>query len=265
MPFVVGIWEAQNGRVDAELARLFEDYYRQAFRQVLLIQPSFHRVVPVHESVRVDMEIHPCESAGEIVRGAQAWGVIDCICRVQKALVGEACGHPLDVCMILSRTPGAFNDSPGVRALSLPEALATLERASRAGLVHSVSNVREEVTYICNCCTCACGILRGVAELGLANVVARSAFVNRVDETCCVGCETCLGACQFSALSLEAGVSRVDEVRCVGCGVCVPVCPEGALALVRRPPEQVLPIPDHESDWRMQRSRARGLGVEWER
>ena len=29
----------------------------------------------------------------KIVANAQAWGVLDCICRVQKALIGEACQH----------------------------------------------------------------------------------------------------------------------------------------------------------------------------
>ena len=31
MPFVVGIYEMQGTTIDAELARLFEDYYQQAF------------------------------------------------------------------------------------------------------------------------------------------------------------------------------------------------------------------------------------------
>jgi electron transport complex protein RnfB len=71
MPFVVGIYEMQIGRMDAELARLFEDYYRKVFGQVLRVEPSVHRVIPVGESVRVDMEIRPYESASEIVAGAQ--------------------------------------------------------------------------------------------------------------------------------------------------------------------------------------------------
>jgi electron transport complex protein RnfB len=56
--------------------------------------------------------------------------------------------------------------------------MGTLRRAAEAGLVHSVSNSVEGTYYICNCCTCSCGILRGMAELGIANVVASSAFVN---------------------------------------------------------------------------------------
>jgi electron transport complex protein RnfB len=262
MPFVVGIYEAQIWRMDAELARLFEDYYRQSFGQVLAVQPAFHRVVPVGEDVRMDMEIRPYETASEIVRRAQAWGLNDCICRVQKALIGEACQHPVDVCMILSQKPGAFDNSPLFHPLTMEQALDTLQRAAKAGLVHSVSNVQEEVSYICNCCTCGCGILRGMADLGIANVVARSAFVNQVDEALCVGCEDCIPFCQFNSLSVRDGMLQINQTRCTGCGVCVSNCLEGALGLVRRPPEEILPVPGRESDWRMQRSVARGLDID---
>jgi len=262
MPFVVGVYEAQIGRMDAELARLFEDYYLQSFGQVLAVQPALHRVVPIGEDVRMDMEIRPYETASEIVKHAQAWGVNNCICRVQKALIGEACEHPLDVCMILSQKPGAFDGSTLFRVLSMEQALDTLQRAAKAGLVHSVSNVQEEISYICNCCTCGCGILRGMAELGIANVVARSAFVNQVDEALCVGCEDCLAMCQFQALSMMDGMLQVNQTRCTGCGVCVSSCLEGALGLVRRPIEDILPVPDRQTDWRLQRSIARGLDME---
>ncbi len=261
MPFVVGIYEAQIGRIDAELARLFEDYYRQAFRQMLAIQPTYHRVVPVGESVRVDMEIRPYESASEMVHKAQAWGVIDCICRTQKALIGEPCSHPLDVCMILSQKPGVFDRNPAIRAMTHEQAMDTLQRAARAGLVHSVSNFQEEISYICNCCTCACGILRGVAELGIANAVASSAFINKVDKALCVGCELCIETCQFHALSMQVCLAVVSDTRCVGCGVCVSSCPEGALVLVRRPLEDVLPVPPQESDWQMERAITRGVDI----
>jgi electron transport complex protein RnfB len=261
MPFVVGIYEAQVGRVDAELARLFEDYYLQAFGQMLTTQPAFHRVVPIGESIRMDMEVQPFESASEIVNQAQAWGVIDCICRIQKSLIGDPCDHPIDVCMILSQRSNAFDNHPVIRALDRQQALATLRRAAQAGLVHSVSNNRQDITYICNCCTCSCGILRGMADLGIANVVARSAFVNQVDDSLCVGCEDCLDFCQFDALALQDGIAFVNQTRCVGCGVCVPACPEGALILTRRPPEEILPVPATESDWRFQRASARGMDL----
>lgn len=261
LPFVVGIFEMQVNRMDERMARLFEDYYQQAFGKVMEIQPQIHRIIPVNESVRADMEIHPFESASQIVSQAQAWGVLDCICRKQRALIGQACDHPVDICMAMHHRPGAFDNSAGIRALTEQEALETLNRAARAGLVHSVSNNQEGITYICNCCTCSCGILRGMAELGIANVVARSAFVNQVDESLCAGCELCLDSCQFEALTVTNGMAQVSLLRCVGCGVCVPACPDGALGLVRREEEDILPVPVNIIDWGLQRAASRHLDL----
>jgi electron transport complex protein RnfB len=260
LPFVVGIYEMQGSTIDAELARLFEDYYLQVFGGALAIQPQVHRVIPVQKTVRVDMEVRPYESAAEIVAACRSWGVVDCICRRQKALIGEPCGHPIDNCMVLSPSAGAFDGVDLVRALTQNEALETLQRAAAAGLVHSVSNSQEGIWYICNCCTCSCGVLRGLADLGMANVVARSAFVNQVDESQCGACGLCVEQCQFDALALD-DVAQVDRVRCVGCGVCVPVCPDGALALVRRPDEEVLPPPVTSADWLAERAAARGVDL----
>lgn len=257
MPFVVGVYEMQIGRIDAGLARLFEDYYTQAFGQILRLQPALHRVVPIEESVRVDLEIHPFESASAIVEGAQSWGVVDCICRTQKALIGEGCEHPLDVCMTLGPYPDMFAHHPTVRPLTRQQAHATLRRAASAGLVHSVGNSQEGLWYICNCCTCSCGILRGMAELGIANAVARSAFVNHVDEARCTLCEACQSYCQFDALQPALSAMRVNETRCIGCGVCIPACPEEALGLTRRPESEVAPVPLDYRAWETQRAAER--------
>jgi len=261
LPFVVGIYENQVGSLDLELAQLFEEYYKEAYGRELVLQPQIHRVIPVEETVEAGIEIRPYESAAEIISQAKAWGVLDCICRKQKALLGEPCPHPVDVCMAFSQTPNFFDRNPVIRAQTQEESLGVLRRASEAGLVHSVSNSQQGVTYICNCCTCSCGILRGLAELGIADAVARSAFVARVTEEDCVGCDLCLDRCQFSALSLD-GVAHIDERRCVGCGVCSLACPEGALVLVRREADEVIAPPVDESEWRRQRARARGLDLD---
>ena len=241
MPFVVGIYEAQAGRMDAELARLFEDYYQKSFKQALHVQPQVHRVIPVGVSIKNTMEVQPFESVTGLIDAARAWGVLDCICRNQKALIGDPCDHPRDVCMVLSSQPDAFSGGGTIRPLTHAESLETLQRAAKAGLVHCVSNNQRDLWYICNCCTCSCAILRGMAELGIANVVARSAFLNHVDEELCIACGECLAACPFHALSLDSA-AQVLETRCVGCGVCVLACPQGALGLERRSGEAEPPL-----------------------
>jgi ferredoxin len=261
LPFVVGIFENQVESIDTELAHLYEEYYGKAFGTALAPQPAVHRVVPVGESVEGGIEVHPFESVVQIVTQAQSWGVLDCICRKQKALIGKLCDHPIDVCMALSEEPNAFEHSTFVRPLDLEGAMQTLRRAADAGLVHSVSNTVSGTSYICNCCTCSCGILRGIAEVGVANVIARSAFVTRVDEELCVGCDLCLDRCQFGALSKDT-VVRVDRVRCVGCGLCISSCPEKALLMERRSEDEILPVPADLREWETQRAVARGKPLE---
>jgi electron transport complex protein RnfB len=260
MPFVVGIYENQIGSMDAELARLFEAYYQKAFGRLLSTQPQVHRVIPVRESISVDMEIQPYESVLDILDRRQSWGVIDCICRVQKALIGEPCAHPVDVCMVLSDKPAAFDHSSRIKALSRQEAIETLARAAKAGLVHTVSNNQRGTWYICSCCTCSCGILRGLSELGVADVVARSEFVNQASEALCSGCGDCVDYCQFGALSVDDFV-QVDARRCVGCGVCVSACLEEALGLVKRPQSEIKPPPLDEVAWMRERATQRGLDI----
>ncbi len=265
MPFAVGFYEHQSATIDAEFARLFEAYYQESLPQLFNADPPIHRVVPVRESVQTELEIQSHESVADLVDNARSWGVVDCICRKQKALVGDGCDHPLDVCMVLRENEGAFEGDPHVRALTKEEALATLRRAAEAGLVHSVSNTRHAWwdergfgTYICNCCTCSCGILRGLAESGAPAVVARSSFICRVDESSCIACGECEDRCPFGAIAVD-DVAVIDGVRCVGCGVCALACPQDALELVRRPEDEITPVPENEAEWERQRAVARGM------
>lgn len=260
-PFVVGFYESQLNSMDAELARLVEAYFKSGFQQMLGVEPPMHRVIPVNQTVDPSTEVRPYESAVEIVSAMQSWAVQDCVCRKQKAMIGQVCKHPIDVCLAMAPVPHAFDHEPNFRALSRDEAIATLRRAAEAGLVHTITNSMEGAFYVCNCCTCSCGLLRGLVEFGIANVVASSPFVNQVDPLLCNGCEACIPACQFDALTMSDGLAEVEHDRCAGCGVCVLTCATGALLLVRRPAEEIKPIPRTPEDWRRQRLAARGLAA----
>ena len=51
-----------------------------------------------------------------------------------------------------------------------------------------------------------------------------------VDETKCVGCEACTGACPVEAISMVDGKANVDEGKCIDCGACVGECPAEAIS-----------------------------------
>jgi ferredoxin/predicted transcriptional regulator len=260
LPFAIGIYEYQYATIDKELAQLVEDYIQEAFTKAFEIQPAVHRVVPIGATVDMDLQVHPYESIATIIERSQAWGVQECLCRNQKALIGDPCDHPLEVCMSISSHPGTFDGAKSIRSLTKEQAYETLQLAADAGLVHSISNKQEGHWYICNCCTCSCGILRGIKEFGVANVVARSPYHSVVDEDACTSCELCLDACQFDALSHDT-IAVVDDTRCVGCGLCILACPDQALSLTRRPDTEIPEVPLNKHAWRQARAETIGIDL----
>ena len=52
----------------------------------------------------------------------------------------------------------------------------------------------------------------------------------KVDQSVCVGCESCVGACPVSAIAVTDGKASVDAGTCVDCGTCVSTCPVSAIS-----------------------------------
>lgn len=257
IPFVVGFYERQNAKIDKEFAELFEQYYRESFHRTMLAEPSVHRIIPIEKSIPVDIDVMPYEKASTYLDQARSWGVLDCICRVQKRLIGEGCEHTVENCLVFSPRSGAFDRNDDIKSITRDEALDILAKADEEGLVHSINNAQTEVFYICNCCTCSCGVLRGMVEYGSENSIARSDFYAIVDGDQCTGCEACIERCQFNAMAMVDGSCKVDRSSCYGCGLCISVCPVEALSLVQKNPEELTPPPKDDSVWREKRKLSR--------
>jgi len=249
MPFVVGFYEELLPRLDQELAEIFEQYFQETRGEITGKGLSVHRVIPVEESVDFELEIFPYEKASDLLEKAKSWGVRDCICRVQKKLIGDPCDHPLENCLVFAPIEGAFDKSDVDRAITKEEALKILYEAEEAGLVHTTGNYQGPNYYICNCCTCSCGILRAVVEFNKPSAITKSDFLVVIDEDLCVACGDCIERCQFDALELGDLVCEVDPGSCVGCGLCVPACQDEAMVLIRRPVGEVLPPPENIKTW----------------
>ena len=245
-PFIVGIYEAQRDSMDHELAHLVEHYMADGGAAGMMSpQPALQRVVPAQGSVASEW-ILPYDDVVAIVREGNTFSVGKCICREQQEELGtRRCDNPLDMCLTINhqRRPARAGD------VSVDEALAVVARAEELGLVHSVSNLARGLFYICNCCGCCCGILRGINDWGIAGSVARANYRAEVDGEFCTGCEVCVQRCQMRAIAAPDGVAEVDPNRCIGCGLCVTGCPTEAVRLMRLPESETIHPPADFAAW----------------
>ena len=253
-PFIVGSYEASGDRMNEELAQLVEEYLNDGgVYGIMQPQPALHRVVPAADAIDLEW-ILPYDNVLQILESAQAFGVQDCICRKQQLALGMGCDAKVHNCLTFSKVKR--NPRPG--DITKEEAIRILFEAEKEGLVHSVSNVIDNLSYICNCCGCCCGILRGITKWGIGNSMARANYEAIVKEQDCIGCEVCLSRCQVSAITIENGKAHVNRDRCLGCGLCVSTCPPCAISLSMRPKEEQSVPPKDFGQWERQRMENRG-------
>ena len=252
-PFVVGIYESSD--MDHELAHLVEEYLSNGGAEgIMRPQPAIHRVVPAQKAVKSEW-ILPYDDVKAILLRSKSFVLRDCICREQQRLVGHECGFPLRTCLSFSES----ERPPHELTISKDEALAFLDKAEELGLVHTVSNVMKGIGYVCNCCGCCCGLLRGITDWGIENSVAFANYLARIDPQECAGCGTCIDRCQVHAIREANGVSVVDRTKCIGCGLCVTGCPNGAARLEKKPDTEIVSPPADFEAWERERLQGRGL------
>jgi NAD-dependent dihydropyrimidine dehydrogenase PreA subunit len=241
------------------LYRLSEHYLEEYFADggaagIMGPQPALHRVMPTQGAVKSEW-IMPYDDVRAVLLAARAFRVRDCICRVGQEHLGHKCRFPARMCLSFS----AVQRSASPYDITQEEALAILDQSEEVGLVHTVSNVMEGLGYVCNCCGCCCGILRGITDWGIENSVAHANYYAVIDPDLCLACGTCVERCQVGAISEADGWSVVDRRRCIGCGLCVTACPNQAATLARKPDSEVVHPPADFAAWEHERLRNRGL------
>ncbi|MHA1198413.1 MAG: ATP-binding protein [Candidatus Heimdallarchaeaceae archaeon] len=261
IPFVVGIYEEQIHRMKPEFAALFEEYVQKTKAAIIFSKkPAIQKVVPVKSVIKTELEIHPYSQAEEMIFNAKSWGIRDCICKVQKDMIDDPCDYPERVCMLFSRAENRYEGSHQTTPITQEDALQILNEAEEAGLIHTSMNVESGHTYICNCCTCCCGVLRGYIEWGQPHAFVKSDYVIDIDEDACIGCAKCIDRCQFGALSIVDKKCVADD-KCVGCGVCALVCPKDALSLIDRNPKEIKKTPKNLLTWMLKRAFSRRVNI----
>jgi electron transport complex protein RnfB len=259
-PFVIGVYEFQLDRMDKELTEMFEEYAPRLLREFGGHAPAAARVVPISKDVGADLLVHRHDDVRGMIEEAKSFKVLDCICRKEQALEGHPCKHTVEVCLAFSNEEEAFEKDPLGRVISQAEAFAVLDKAEEEGLVHCTYNVQSGQSFVCNCCPCCCGILRGVKEYKAPYILAKSNFVALIDQDNCVQCGVCADErCPMEAIVEEDGDYKVIPERCIGCGACISTCTTAAIQLVRRPDSEQDTPPADLVDWTMKRAANRGV------
>ena len=169
-----------------------------------------------------------------------------CYCRHKMQHMGMACDAPMDICMTFGNTANSLIQNNYARRVDDVECKELLHQAYEHNLVQCGENVREGVTFICNCCGCCCEALLAAKKFGNMHPVQTTAFYPSVNDESCVKCGKCEKACPIDAISLikdENGNKKVDidyDV-CLGCGVCARNCHKGSIILKRRQEKIITP------------------------
>jgi len=243
LPYVVGIFEHQLGRMDEAFARDHEEYFETAFgRTIQSFKTPVLRTIPINRQIVANYPVAPYEDVLQIIDNQEKIAVAPCVCRTTTKLAGKECSKPVENCFSFGSHADYYVENGMGRFITREEAKDIVRRNEAAGLVMQPFNSRK-IGGMCSCCGDCCGVLRSLKMHPSPAEMVQSNYFARVDETQCTGCETCVQRCQIEAIDVVDGIAAIDLKRCIGCGLCVTTCPAGALELIKKPDDQLYEPP----------------------
>jgi len=232
--FVVGFYEGQVNRLDAELIEMVEEYAPFYFKNGPWKKLPQIRTIPVNEAIPITSDVMPYMQAEEILRSKEQIAVRNCICRQEREMLNMGCGKPIETCLSFN---GGARDTVKTgkgRMISVDEALEILKEAQTAGLVLQPSNSKDPI-YLCMCCSCCCGVLRHIKDEPNPSELVGNPYIADYHADDCIVCGDCVEICPMEALTLhDDSAIHFESTRCIGCGLCVSVCPTGAVRIMEK-------------------------------
>jgi electron transport complex protein RnfB len=259
-PFVVGWYEAvMQGpmRNDVEFARIFEQYMKEGGgERIMSPRPGVLGVVPVRGSLKSEL-LQPYDDIEAHFARHERFGIVDCICRIERNLMGSKCSTPVKRCGFVGlppQTPLSEN------VLDRDQALKLFTQLEDDGHVHTgfygFIHEAETPQFVgcCNCCGDCCGVLRAVNDFGCTEGPQRSNYRAVLTRDNCLACGNCLSRCQMHAIAEgEDGIPKIHRERCIGCGLCVTTCSGEAIELEPVSKEEWFYVPSSFEEWEERR------------
>jgi len=205
----------------------------------------------VNESVLTNsnaIHVLDYERATKVIKNANHIGVGMCYCRHKMEHIGKACDAPMDICMTFNTIAKSLTKHGHAKTIDKNECLNLLDKAYDHNLVQFGENVREDVSFICNCCGCCCEALLASKRFAILNPVHTTNFIPEIQINNCTGCGLCKEKCPVDAIRIEVAeinnqkIAIIDKNLCLGCGICVRVCNKNSILLKSRPERVLTPL-----------------------
>ncbi|MCK5913715.1 MAG: 4Fe-4S binding protein, partial [Desulfuromusa sp.] len=238
LPGLIGFFELtfMKNRTDLpkeKISRLMAEYLFENPREGMAQEffgskTPLTRALAYEDKIPVSSTVTSYENAREIIKKSGYGAVGICYCRHKKHHVGQDCekGAPMeDICISLG-TGAKFLVRRGfAKEQTSEQLLEVLDRARKLNLTHITDNIRQQPSFICNCCSCCCELLAGV-QAGYTDGIAKAPFILSINEELCNSCGLCVKACNVAALKIDEAKKPVEllEQVCLGCGACISVC-----------------------------------------
>ena len=191
------------------------------------------------------------EKASHIIKTASSIGISMCYCRHKREHLGKACDAPMDICMTFNHVAKSLIRHNYARRVEASECMELLHKTYEYNLVQCGENVKNNVSFICNCCGCCCEFLVTAKKFGMLHPVQTTSYIPKIDEEKCTGCGKCVKVCPIEAIewvSNDDGINskpkkvKINEEICLGCGVCVRACSNKNITLERRKEQVITPV-----------------------
>lgn len=238
LPWAIGIFEYQLGRVTKEFAKLAEEYSLGVFYK------EFHnknklgqmRTIPIEKSLSPDYTVSTYDNIRNIIANkVDKIAIMNCVCREQHDILEEPCdlSSTRRCCVMFNdAAERRINDGIG-KEVSKEEFFEILKKYQKEGFVLQPEN-SQNPHFMCVCCGCCCGVLKMAKQYPKPAEYYSNNFYAQSNPELCNGCETCVKRCQMDAITLENEKAIVNLDRCIGCGNCVPTCGMKAMKLYKK-------------------------------